>query len=221
MQVGPVMAQGGQGVVSEGFLVREQNRPVAIKVRDARRLLLLKRFFVRPCSLLPSPPTHLPSSCTRRRCLSPRTRFCERFRLVALVFGGCCCCCSCFFEERALFVLFLQIGNLLDSPFVLHFLGTTRHATNDALGLVMPLMEGGPLSRRLWVSSVRDRPPVEQRLLWAWEAAMGLEVLHAAHILHRDVKSSNLLLGDASLSLSLSRLFWCVNPSVVLVRRAE
>jgi response regulator RpfG family c-di-GMP phosphodiesterase/serine/threonine protein kinase len=63
--------------------------------------------------------------------------------------------------------------------------------------LVMELVEGGDLER-----CVREKGPrpIAQACEWIREAAMGLQAAHDQHLIHRDVKPSNILLTHNSVA---------------------
>eukprot|EP01102_Stenamoeba_stenopodia_P000641 TRINITY_DN1060_c0_g1_i14.p1 TRINITY_DN1060_c0_g1~~TRINITY_DN1060_c0_g1_i14.p1 ORF type:complete len:932 (+),score=310.40 TRINITY_DN1060_c0_g1_i14:270-3065(+) len=85
-------------------------------------------------------------------------------------------------------------------------LGTCRHSSivpligfcidNNERCLIFPLMKGGPLDRRL--QQKENRLSWQQRLEIALQTAEGLAYLHQYEngILHRDVKSGNILLDE-------------------------
>jgi serine/threonine protein kinase len=58
---------------------------------------------------------------------------------------------------------------------------------------VLELLEGETLQERL---SRGERIPLRQAIAWIRQAALGLEAAHAAGIVHRDVKPSNLFLAS-------------------------
>ena len=77
---------------------------------------------------------------------------------------------------------------------IVQLYGTSRLAGNRML-LVMELMEGGDLRRRL------SNPTTSEELQWhrqgkavALDIARGLTALHAVNVVHRDIKSKNVLL---------------------------
>ena len=61
--------------------------------------------------------------------------------------------------------------------------------------IVMEYFAGGTLADRLRAArNANERIPRETALRWLREAAVGLDVAHAADIVHRDVKPANLML---------------------------
>ena len=70
--------------------------------------------------------------------------------------------------------------------------------------IVMEYFAGGTVADRLRAARKADEPiPRETALRWLREAAAGLDVAHAAGIVHRDVKPANLLL-DANGRLAVA-----------------
>lgn len=65
-----------------------------------------------------------------------------------------------------------------------------RHASDDTLHLVMEFCSGGSLQ----ASFERGPLPLSQIQKIASETLLGLDALHARHMLHRDIKPGNLLL---------------------------
>lgn len=78
-----------------------------------------------------------------------------------------------------------------------------------ACGILLEFCSGGSL-RDLMSSPTWDRTPWWQRLRWALDAATGLAFLHEREIVHRDIKSPNLLLENGRLKVGdfgLARFF--------------
>jgi serine/threonine protein kinase len=76
-------------------------------------------------------------------------------------------------------------------------------------GILLEFCSGGSL-RQLMSSPQWDTTPWRQRLRWALDAATGLAFLHEKEIVHRDIKSPNLLLMDGRLKVAdfgLARFF--------------
>jgi serine/threonine-protein kinase len=80
-----------------------------------------------------------------------------------------------------------------DHPHVVTIYDVGEHA--DHAYMVMEHFAGGTVAMRLRAARDRDeRIDREDALRWLREAAAGLQVAHAAGIVHRDVKPANLLL---------------------------
>ena len=80
-----------------------------------------------------------------------------------------------------------------DHPNIATIYDIGEHA-NDAF-IVMEHFAGGTVADRLRAARERgERVPLTTALRWLHEAAAGLDVAHAAGIVHRDVKPGNLLL---------------------------
>src|SRR5579885_2583964 len=58
--------------------------------------------------------------------------------------------------------------------------------------IVMPFMEGGTLRARI----KRSRPSLKETCRYLREIASALDYMHQQGIIHRDIKSSNVLLND-------------------------
>ncbi|WEW56964.1 hypothetical protein PRK78_002423 [Emydomyces testavorans] len=76
-------------------------------------------------------------------------------------------------------------------------------------GLVLEYMENGCL--RDYLTKHHRNTPMSQRLKWASQAAEGLQLLHANHIIHCDVKPRNYLL-DNNLNLKIIDFSGSVTP---------
>jgi serine/threonine protein kinase len=76
-------------------------------------------------------------------------------------------------------------------------------------GVLLEFCNGGSL-RQLISSPAWELTPWRQRLRWALDAATGLAFLHDSDIVHRDIKSPNILLMDGRLKVAdfgLARFF--------------
>ena len=107
---------------------------------------------------------------------------------------------------------------------IVQLYGTSRLAGNRML-LVMELMEGGDLRRRL------SNPTTSEELQWhrqgkavALDIARGLTALHAVNVVHRDIKSKNVLLtkglcaefGDVGMAALHSRGYLTASAGCVI-----
>lgn len=92
-------------------------------------------------------------------------------------------------DVRERFLAEARLLRRIDDPRVVrvHDVGVE----DDRPYFVMDFLAGGTLG-----DVAARRPPVEEALQLAVEAARAVQVLHEADVLHRDVKPSNLLLGD-------------------------
>lgn len=86
----------------------------------------------------------------------------------------------------------------LAHPRLARFLGLLQDSRGGGLALVYELLPGQPLDQAL----APGPPPLATGLAWAREIAEGLDTLHGAGLLHRDLKSENVfLLPDGHLKL--------------------
>lgn len=91
-------------------------------------------------------------------------------------------------------------------PNIVNFLDSFLQESNNELWVVMEFMEGGPLT------DVIDNNPViteEQISAICYETCKGLAHLHSQQIIHRDIKSDNVLLdriGNVKISKSIIAL---------------
>ena len=85
------------------------------------------------------------------------------------------------------------LASLPSHPNVLTFFGVA--VSDDRLNslIVTELAAGGSLYARLH-EKVNETPTADQSLGWAFQIASGMELLHAHNIIHRDLKSPNVLL---------------------------
>ena len=74
-------------------------------------------------------------------------------------------------------------------PNIIRFIGFSMQMQ---LMIVMEFCSGGELSTL--IRQIKDEPLEEIKLLWLVDAAKGLAYLHRKNIIHRDIKSENLLL---------------------------
>lgn len=115
-------------------------------------------------------------------------------------------------EARSRFEIEAQACAALDHPAV-----CSIYDIGDAGGiafLVMPFIDGQSLSQK-----VRSGPlSLDQSLRIAYQVAQGLEAAHKQHIIHRDIKSSNIMIdsgGQAKiLDFGVARVSWALGLSV-------
>ncbi|KAK4529642.1 hypothetical protein CCYA_CCYA02G0499 [Cyanidiococcus yangmingshanensis] len=105
-------------------------------------------------------------------------------------------------ETRYTFRTELEIvlGKLEWHPNILNYYGWGIRPDDDSMFLVMELFEGGPISkRRKWVSR---RPHLVYRVMR--DVARALAYIHAHELIHRDLKSSNVLVDRSVHTAKLS-----------------
>eukprot|EP00755_Sulcionema_specki_P008687 Sspe_Gene.41635::Locus_20151_Transcript_1_1_Confidence_1.000_Length_1070::g.41635::m.41635/K08857/NEK1_4_5; NIMA (never in mitosis gene a)-related kinase 1/4/5 len=93
----------------------------------------------------------------------------------------------CLTEVRVLHLL-----SQLNCPFIIRY--HESFLEQSALCLVMEYAEKGSLHDL--IHSAGEKQGLPQRTVWGWflHVACGLHVIHSQHILHRDLKSSNIFL---------------------------
>lgn len=83
----------------------------------------------------------------------------------------------------------------LSHPHVIRYHAITL--SEQPYGMLMELYKGGDLDKTLYAESKdAPRPTENQRDLWIYQMALGLEYLHAKGIVHGDLKPPNMLLDD-------------------------
>lgn len=84
----------------------------------------------------------------------------------------------------------------LRHPYMVHYV--TSFVDSDRLAIVMEFAEGGDLQTRIFLRRKAKAPFAEAVVLrWLTQTALGVKYLHGRRILHRDLKSQNLLLTRA------------------------
>lgn len=114
----------------------------------------------------------------------------------------------------------IKINAKLNFPYLVRFYGCVL----EPPCIVMEYMEGGTLDKLLWDKSNEINEELQLRL--AKNIATGLDYLHSQNIIHRDLKSPNILL-DATLTakigdfgLSVTKNTLSTQPGVVTTRGA-
>ncbi|CAM0871637.1 unnamed protein product [Alopecurus aequalis] len=97
------------------------------------------------------------------------------------------------------------------NPYVVGFEAQARHPTTGELRLVMEYVAAPTLHRFLW-----GRPLTESIMrTFMWKLLTGAKMMHERHVVHRDIKPKNILVGqggelikicDLGLAMSLSEL---------------
>jgi len=88
-------------------------------------------------------------------------------------------------EERE-----VRILSTLDHPSIIHYYGTATHS--NVHYIVTELAENGSIHDYIYEKC--KQPPLSQMVLWAAQVAEGMIYLHQRDIIHRDLKSSNVVL---------------------------
>ncbi|KAF0696446.1 Aste57867_12797 [Aphanomyces stellatus] len=99
------------------------------------------------------------------------------------------------------FVDEIQLHASFGSPYIVHFIGAAWTSLSD-LSLVMEYMDGGDLREYLRSVPV-DAVGWDRKLSIIHDVAEGLVYLHSLNIMHRDIKSSNVLLKASTLRSKL------------------
>eukprot|EP00929_Paragymnodinium_shiwhaense_P115210 TRINITY_DN8393_c0_g1_i1.p1 TRINITY_DN8393_c0_g1~~TRINITY_DN8393_c0_g1_i1.p1 ORF type:complete len:436 (+),score=108.59 TRINITY_DN8393_c0_g1_i1:159-1466(+) len=87
----------------------------------------------------------------------------------------------------------VKVFSSLKHPYVVSY--RESFTENRSLAIVMDYAEGGDLHQRIQKTRQAGKTFSEERVVrWFTEATLALKYLHDRHILHRDLKSSNLFL---------------------------